>query len=162
MFYGGIVQKNKLHGIPNGNYRAFLTCCFVGTSRYIYISGIFRCVMQLQRQIGIVVFLTVKSHLCQTMREGQMPLLRSLLPELYFCHDQRGEGGVKNIQLDGQGIICGRSGKAFFESGMLQRNQIASLGDHAAVSFFPVNDNKILRSAEDCSRLWPSCRCLCR
>jgi len=41
------------------------------------------------------------------------------------------------VPLDGQGIICRRSGKAFFESGMLQRDQIASFGDHTAVGFFP-------------------------
>ena len=74
--------------------------------------------MQLQRQIGIVVFLTV-SHIFVKPCGRDKCLCCFFTSELHFCHDQRGEGGVKNIQLDGQGIICGRSGKAFFESGML-------------------------------------------
>ena len=118
-----------MHGIPDGELPCILNDCS-------YILGIFRSVMQLQSQIGIVVFLAVGDIFVKPCGRDES-LCCFFTSKLHFCHDQRGEGGIKNIQLDGQGLICRRSGKAFFESGMLQRDQIASFGDYAAIGFFP-------------------------
>lgn len=82
-----------------------------------YILGIFgACAAQPpDRNCGIPYS---KSHLCQTMRRDKC-LCCFFTSELHFCHDQRSEGGVKNIQLDSQGIVRRRCGEAFLESGML-------------------------------------------
>ena len=118
-----------MHGIPDGELPCILNDCS-------YILGIFRSVMQLQSQIGIVVFLAVGDIFVKPCGRDES-LCCFFTSKLHFCHDQRSKGGIENIQLDGQGIIRRRGGEAFLETGVLQRDQIASLGDHTAVGFFP-------------------------
>ena len=64
-----------MHGIPDGELPCILNDCS-------YILGIFRSVMQLQSQIGIVVFLAVGDIFVKPMREDESLILYFQTPLL--------------------------------------------------------------------------------
>lgn len=65
---------------------------------------------RLQSHIGIVVFLAVGDVLVEPGGRKE-DLCRFFASEFHFRYDQRSKGRVEDVQLDGQGVVRGRTGQ---------------------------------------------------
>ena len=68
--------------------------------------------LRMQRHIGVMVLLKIGYVLLKPVR-GDEVLGGFPAAELHFSHNQGGEGRVKDIQLDGQGVIGRRTRNPF-------------------------------------------------
>ena len=69
--------------------------------------------------VGIMIFLTIGDVLPKPVG-GNEGLCGVLASKLYLRHDQRSEMTFKDVDLDRQGVICGRLGKTFLKAGILK------------------------------------------